>query len=438
MHETIDEVVTSPLSGNRLNTAAGTESTLIQKGVLRQYEGALRELRHGHYAVQLPPVRSLALEALGNEIGGLADLLRQKFDQSARLGRMALDIGAGLFLDDILDRVYESFRGVIPFDRIGCALLDRSDMSLRARWARTEAPSACITRGYSQPLAGSSLEAILATGQPRILNDLPGYLAAHPASDSTRLIVEEGMRSSFTCPLVSQDSPVGFLFFSSFQPDTYDDEHAGIFQQIAGQLASVIEKGVLYERLHRLNGELIDAQARLEHDATHDELTGLPNRRAMLEALASECARAVRDGRRFGVLVIDVDHFKQINDRYGHPVGDAVLYRIANALAATVRAGEKVGRLGGEEFVAVILARNDEDLRRAGERLRVAVESATTPWQDMVIRATVSIGAALAAAGCADPQGSEVLARADRALYRAKAAGRNVVEVADSNPVTGQ
>ncbi len=153
-----------------------------------------------------------------------------------------------------------------------------------------------------------------------------------------------------------------------------------------------------------------------------DPLTGLGNRRQMDVGLAILASVADRSDQRLGCLVIDIDHFKAVNDRYGHDVGDQVLRATAQTLAEAVRSGDLIVRLGGEEFAVFALVRNDEELRTMGERLRVAVEVAeTTP------SVTVSIGATLAvdATGTA----SLMLSTSDRALYRAKQSGRNAVEV---------
>ena len=94
---------------------------------------------------------------------------------------------------------------------------------------------------------------IIDTGKPRILNDLEEYLSEHPDSESTHLIVEEGMRSSLTCPLIALGKPLGFIFFSSMQKNTYRDIHVELFLQIAAQLGLIAEKGKLYENSVELN-----------------------------------------------------------------------------------------------------------------------------------------------------------------------------------------
>lgn len=162
-------------------------------------------------------------------------------------------INAGKVIDEVLEYAYDSLHSVIPYHRIGFSLLEEEDSVLRAYWTHSEAPEVKLPKGYSAVMRGSSLEKVLQTGEPRILNDLEAYLREHPRSDSTRKIVEEGMRSSLTCPLIALGKPIGFIFFSSMEKDTYRDAHVELFQEIAAQLALTLEKSRLYEEKIRLN-----------------------------------------------------------------------------------------------------------------------------------------------------------------------------------------
>lgn len=175
-------------------------------------------------------------------------------------------INAGKVLDEVLEYAYDSLHSVIPYHRIGFSLLEENDTVLRAYWAHSEAPVIQLEKGYSAVMAGSSLEKVLATGEPRILNDLKAYLRKHPRSDSTRKIVEEGMRSSLTCPLIASGKPIGFMFFSSMEKNTYQDAHVELFQEIAAQLALTLEKSRLYEEKIRFN----DLKNRFLGIAAHD------------------------------------------------------------------------------------------------------------------------------------------------------------------------
>lgn len=161
-------------------------------------------------------------------------------------------INSGLLLEDVLRHVYASFRRIVPYDRISLALLDQSD-NVRTYWVCSDEKPKCIARGYSASLEGSSLQSIVETGKPRILNDLVKYLKAHPESESTRLIVEEGMRSSLTCPLIADGKPAGFMFFSSRTPNTYRNVHMDLFTQIASHLSATVQKSWMYEELLELN-----------------------------------------------------------------------------------------------------------------------------------------------------------------------------------------
>ena len=127
---------------------------------------------------------------------------------------------------------------------------------LRSRWAKTDRETVRLGTGFSAKMEGSSLQGILESRQPRILNNLVEYLQAKPDSASTRLIVEEGYRSSLTCPLVANGVPVGFIFFSSIEADTYARVHVEVFQQIAEQLAVIVEKGRLVSDLAEKNAHI--------------------------------------------------------------------------------------------------------------------------------------------------------------------------------------
>ena len=162
-------------------------------------------------------------------------------------------INTGLTVEEVLDYAYKTLHVIIPYDRIGFSLLEENDTVLRAYWACSKAPVIKIGKDYSAAMKGSSLEKVLQTREPRILNDLEAYLKDHPESQSTRDIVEEGMRSSLACPLIASGKPVGFLFFSSTEPYKYQDAHVGLFREIAGQIALTLEKSRLYDQVVRFN-----------------------------------------------------------------------------------------------------------------------------------------------------------------------------------------
>jgi diguanylate cyclase (GGDEF)-like protein len=168
---------------------------------------------------------------------------------------------------------------------------------------------------------------------------------------------------------------------------------------------------------------------RLFQSATYEGLTGLLRREAALAILDTEIDRAHRHDRPLTVALADIDHFKQINDRFGHLEGDRVLRTVAQALQSVIRASDDVGRYGGEEFLLVFPETDIDDAAILSEKLRSTVEDLVLSADDGTpIEIRVSIGmAALSGPGKeGDSQGC--IAAADRELYRAKAAGRNRVE----------
>lgn len=164
---------------------------------------------------------------------------------------------------------------------------------------------------------------------------------------------------------------------------------------------------------------------RLEHLSHHDALTGLLNRRAFEHVLDREVVRMQRYGEPFTLLMLDVDHFKRINDRYGHAAGDAVLCAVSQTLREHAREVDRVARFGGEEFCLLLPKTLHEGAVLAAERLRHAIAQIEVPWLDEVIRVTISTG--LATSQGHEEALSALLRRADEALYRAKAEGRNRV-----------
>ncbi|MEO8804177.1 MAG: GGDEF domain-containing protein [Rudaea sp.] len=167
----------------------------------------------------------------------------------------------------------------------------------------------------------------------------------------------------------------------------------------------------------RLNEEL-------ERQATVDPLTGINNRRTLERLAAQAIALAHRHQRPLSVLMIDADHFKRINDVHGHAAGDEALVTLAGTLQCALRAEDLFGRLGGEEFVAVLPETDEAAARASAERLRVAVESIEFGAQRRLIALRVSIGIAVIADG---DDFAAILRRADQAMYAAKRSGRNRV-----------
>ncbi|WP_255437512.1 GGDEF domain-containing protein [Comamonas flocculans] len=184
--------------------------------------------------------------------------------------------------------------------------------------------------------------------------------------------------------------------------------------------------------LKRQKQELASAVRHIHALATRDELTGLPNRRYMQEALRVACLSAQRSRRPLLLAQLDLDHFKQINDTHGHAVGDQVLKAFAAAAQKSLRASDVLARWGGEEFVLMLVDTTPEQGRRLLERLRAAVADAALTLEGGVrVAVTVSIGVALLGG---DEACGALLKRSDDALYRAKRLGRDRIACAEPAP----
>ncbi|HVU44950.1 MAG TPA: GGDEF domain-containing protein, partial [Terracidiphilus sp.] len=177
------------------------------------------------------------------------------------------------------------------------------------------------------------------------------------------------------------------------------------------------------EDLEREKAELTRAREQMRHFAEHDDLTGLWNHRIIVERLRIEVERSRRENSPLSVILMDLDHFKQINDTFGHPVGDAALKELGAILLRSVRSYDWVGRYGGEEFLLILPGSNFSSARLRAEQLRMAVHATRVMSGDKPIAMTASFGVA-----SGFPTDYEALIKAaDTALYTAKNRGRNCV-----------
>jgi diguanylate cyclase (GGDEF)-like protein len=209
-----------------------------------------------------------------------------------------------------------------------------------------------------------------------------------------------------------------------------------------GALVLTAGRGVLNAKTQRVLGILANQAAallariqlteRIKEKAMSDPLTGLRNRRAFAEELAESLAREERHDGHLALVMIDLDHFKKLNDTHGHPAGDAALRATAHVLRKLLRRGDVAARYGGEEFVVMLPGASEAGALRFAERIRAALEEAETDYAGVKLRVTASLGLAVWPADA--PDADALLTAADRALYVAKASGRNRVVRASPQP----
>ncbi|TNC96029.1 MAG: diguanylate cyclase/phosphodiesterase with PAS/PAC sensor(s) [Gallionellaceae bacterium] len=619
---------------------------------LDPYLAAIRAMQNGDFSPAFPV--EAEKDPLGLELRKLAATLELKCTETDLLQNIMHEVASGLLVDDVLDRIYDRFHSIIPYNRMALALLSEDRTILTQYWLRSDASDIPLQRGYAAPIKESSLQQVLETVQPRILNDLEAYLSAHPNSHSTRLIVNEGMRSNLTCPLITQGRPIGFLFFTSRNKNTYQHVHQQIFMHIAEQVSILVEKQCLAHKLRENEEEryktivrtaldgfwLVDAQGYLcgvndaacelsgyrreellgmhisdleaseapeetashieriiasgsdrfetrhrckdghhidvevstnfiasnggrffaflrdisarkrveeevkmkallldsvndsvflsdqrgiicyanetayltrgyapqemigldvralnspeyalllqprmdelqlrghatfetvhlrkdgtalpvelnsriiesngnkffltvarditekklaeEHArlAYHDTLTGLPNRRRLVDRIEHALARAKRYERLVAVMFLDLDNFKKINDTLGHDVGDEVLIAAAQKIARCVRQDDTISRLGGDEFVVLLSEISDIDDARSVANKILAEFVSPLQLGGQTLTLSSSIGISLYPDDGMNP--SMLIAHADDAMYQAKRSGKGCVRV---------
>ncbi|MER0215283.1 MAG: diguanylate cyclase [Nitrosomonas sp.] len=388
---------------------------------------AAEAMARGDFAPDIP-IGDDDIGNLGKSLKELSAYLQKQSERSQSLYKIMVECNLNLQLIDVLNHIYESFQEHLPYDRISLALLESDRNKLKLHWSRASYDKPELISGLSIPMTDRSLHTLIDLNEMLIIDDLNTHLQMHAESRLAQAIFKEGIRSCLICPLIADGKPVGFLFFSCRKKNAYKNLHKDLSLQIASQLAVIIEKTQLYKGI-KLNKQLIAQKKSLEQRVTHDALTGLLNRPAIFDILHKQILRAKRGGFGIAVIMIDIDHFKNINDTCGHPAGDAVLCEIANRLTQSARSHEYIGRYGGEEFLAIISPYSQEGAVKAAERFRKAIASEEINTNQTLIPATISLGVAIAT-GEESLDEHLLLQRADEALYQAKHKGRNRVEVA--------
>lgn len=363
---------------------------------------------------------------LGKSLKKLSTYLQQQVERNQLLTRIMLEINHNLRFKDVLNHIYESFNQLIPYDRISLALIEGKGNKLKLHWVRANYKVQKLREGFSSSIIDCSLSRLVDTGEFRVINDLESFYKKHPESHSTKAILREGIRSNITCPLVSTGNTIGFIFFSSCKRNAYKRIHYELFLQIASQLSIIVEKSKLY-KIVRINKQLVEKKKKLEEQVSHDALTGLLNRPAIFDIFHKQLISAKRQSFGIAAIMIDIDHFKKINDTYGHGTGDNVLCDVANRLLESARIHEYVGRIGGEEFMVILSPCDKEGAIKAAERLRVAISSREIDAEGHLVPVTISLGVAINPTNTLDED--QLFRQADEALYLAKNNGRNRVEI---------
>jgi diguanylate cyclase (GGDEF)-like protein len=262
-------------------------------------------------------------------------------------------------------------------------------------------------------------------------------------SDPDFLEAMSGIASEVCVPLFDRELVVGALNIESSREMKLTETDLLLLTGLGESISIAIERARLVDELRKANDhlqthlvEIQILQTELREQAIRDPLTGLFNRRYLQETLEREIARAKREGAPVSIIVMDLDHFKQVNDTYGHKAGDVLLSAFGKLLQTILRAEDVICRFGGEEFVILMPGAPLEAARQRAESIRMGIETLRVLDGERELHATASLG--VAAYPVHGPNGEEVQIRADRALYLAKQTGRNRVVVYEDPKMTVQ
>ncbi|GIJ68197.1 hypothetical protein Voc01_031140 [Virgisporangium ochraceum] len=360
----------------------------IAKGIFTANDAGILIALTNHVATSLETARAAQLEIsvqTAHRQRDLAEQLRTAFESMSDT----------LEPEKILVRLMRSARSLLRLDRAW--LLSRED---DGRCVVTE--SGFYGETAREVTADRTTLALLARDEPASGTDV-----GVPAAITERLADARGW---LVLPLRSRTAEVGVLVLGSTDPTT-------LTHQVEVASALVAQGLTAYD-----NASLF---ARVQNLAVVDELTGIANRRRFLEMADRDLVAAIRHGRPLSAMMIDIDHFKSVNDTYGHPTGDDVIREVASRLAAHARRTDLLGRYGGEEFSLVLPETGTLTCKELAERLRSAIADEPVQTRTGPLDVTVSIGTASRQPG--DHDLITLLSRADQALYEAKNAGRNRV-----------
>lgn len=319
------------------------------------------------------------------------------------LYEVARRLGGSLKLDEILELVLRETGRVINF-HTGIIYLRSGDDEDLYRAAAASGPHARLLRNSTVRRGEGYLGLAVESSEPQLVHDT--RLDVRTAGD---VGLSQVQRSLLVVPLVAETEVLGLLVLGDKRPGFFGDKHLQTMSIIGGQTAVAIANVQLYRKL--------------ELTAITDGLTGLYNYRYFYQRLMGDMDRAARYGANLSLVMLDLDFFKKINDRYGHLAGDAVLARVARIITGEVRGCDLVARYGGEEFAVLMPETGPAEALHVAERIRLAVRETLFEYEGARFQVRISAGVAtypVHAEGLKD-----LLNAADSALWRAKDEGRD-------------
>ena len=352
---------------------------------------------------------SYVMRAVENE-RMVASIERTRFEVG-RFYEASRQLNGVLTPDQVFDVALDSVRQIAAYDFAAITLYDAEED--RHQVASTDGEGALSNTGWEEVVFDSNRGLVSMVVGNRHYLPVGGQLR-----DPNAVVLTEGedfsaLSSLLVLPLIAQDKPVGTMIIGHHDSGEFPSSRREMLEVVANQVAVTMQNARLY--------------AQMENMAKFDALTGLANRRAFESKLEETMARHKRAGRTFGLVLTDIDHFKSVNDTYGHPVGDEVLRQVGATLTEQMREIDTPARYGGEEFVLILEDTDLEGSRQVADRLRQAIADLEFETEQGLLQCTISMGIALGPWDSDEPH--ELVDLADQALYHSKENGRNKVSV---------
>jgi diguanylate cyclase (GGDEF)-like protein/PAS domain S-box-containing protein len=365
----------------------------------------------------LDRVTSIHYKGKRSVLGTLADITERKHAEAEILAytrqietlfNIAATVSQTLNLSELLDSVLERVLSISETEAGGIFLLDgkTNDLVLRAHCGVSEEFARRVERitvgeGFARRAARAR--------RPIVVGDLPA-----DAKFADVLLRKEGVESLAAIPIMVKDRFLGVVNLVSNRRRDFSDREVRLLEAIASQIGVAVENAQLYEQALEL--------------AFTDGLTGLYNRRYLMEQIEREFSRARRNGSSLTLIMLDLDGLKNINDRYGHHHGDSVLSGIGKIIKANTRLSDVAARWGGDEFMLLTPDTDSSGAHKIGDRIRSQVERFRPTMDGVRVRVSISVGIASCSADSYSGNGAtitQLLQRADEAMYEAKSCGGN-------------
>jgi diguanylate cyclase (GGDEF)-like protein len=333
---------------------------------------------------------------------------REQREYAEALRDSAEALSSTLSLDKLLDRILQDLGAVVHHDAAHIMLIEAGIAQVMRCVGYTE-------RGFEDLLLSRKFT-ISEIPHLRLLTETKKPLAVSNIYGSTEwsnLPEANWIRSYAGAPIISKGDIVGFLGVDSGMPGFFSEDDAFRLQAFANQTATALENA----RLH----------ARIQHQAMIDELSGLLNRRGLIQSGEKEIARCLRHGRPLSAILLDIDNFKGVNDQYGHPTGDRVIRLIADCVKARIRKSDIAARIGGDEMIILLPETTEAQAKILAEGIQADIPDFSPGNAQSSFKITLSLG--VYEINVNDKDIYSILAKTDQALYQAKRDGKNRVSI---------